>query len=62
VVAMSGFQWGRMVGLDDVVSRLVAENPGLFFVGTDPHALAAHRASTSIPIVLVSGAIQSKQD
>jgi len=58
VVVMSGFQWGAMDGLDDVVRWLIAENPDLFFVGTDPHALAVHRASISIPIVLVSGGYQ----
>lgn len=55
VVVTSGFQWGALDGIDDVVRRLTAENPDLFFVGTDAHALAVHRASTSIPVVLSAG-------
>jgi putative tryptophan/tyrosine transport system substrate-binding protein len=55
VVIMSGFQWGAMDGIDDVVRGLVAENPDLFLAGSDPYALAVNRASTSIPIVLVGG-------
>ena len=55
VQVMSGFQWGVMDGLASVVRRLIAEDPDLFFVGSDPHALAVHRASTSIPIIMSAG-------
>jgi len=55
VVVISGFQWGVMSGIDATLQRLVAGRPDLILAGNDAHALAARRATASIPIVMSSG-------
>jgi putative tryptophan/tyrosine transport system substrate-binding protein len=62
IVVPSGFQWGVMTGIDEAVQRLVAGHPDLIFAGNDSHALAAHRATASIPIVMAGGGYPVEAD
>jgi putative tryptophan/tyrosine transport system substrate-binding protein len=55
IVVASGYEWGVMKGIDETVQRLIAEKPDLILAGTDQHAHVAHRATSSIPIVVCAG-------
>jgi len=53
IIVQSGFYYGAPE-LNEAANRVVADNPDLILTITTAYALALHRATTSIPIVMVS--------
>jgi hypothetical protein len=54
IVMQSGIETGSRSPLDEAAQRVVANKPDLIFTTTTAYALAAQRATGSIPIVMLA--------